>query len=100
MPTLPQRLFDGLAAAMAKLRQFGAAGGDFMQGAARACNGASQMVYQHPWGSASHALAVTFLPAFVGDLFGANGVPHCHDLRHYSPIHALPVVGQLSLSPY
>jgi len=38
MPALGQRLFDKLSAAMAKLRQFRAAGGDFEQGAARTCN--------------------------------------------------------------
>jgi hypothetical protein len=41
---LPERLGDKLPAAVTKLRQFGRACGDFVQGAASLCNCASQVV--------------------------------------------------------
>lgn len=56
MPALRERFLAGPAAAMTKLREFGAARGNLDQGAARTCNGASQMLYQHPWGAKAHAL--------------------------------------------
>ena len=42
MPALPERLLDVGATAMTVLRQFGGAGGDFMQDAASSCNRAFQ----------------------------------------------------------
>ena len=45
MPTLRERLRDELATAVTKLGQFGRACGNFVQGAARACNGASEVCY-------------------------------------------------------
>jgi hypothetical protein len=50
VPALPQRFGNILAAAMTELRQLGGASGDFEQGAARTCNGASEQCYEHPWG--------------------------------------------------
>ena len=82
MPALGQRLFDGLTTAMAKLRQFGAARGELTQGAAGTCNRASQVVYEYPWGVASHALAILLLPGSVGELFGPNRVATLDDLMN------------------
>jgi hypothetical protein len=31
------------------------------------------MGYEHPWGVASHALAILLLPGFVGNFLGTNG---------------------------
>jgi len=76
---LREGLFHRLAAAMTKLREFGAARGNFDQGAARACNGASQLCYQHPWGAKAHASSILFLPRLVGNLFEDDGVAHTHD---------------------
>ena len=42
--------------------------GTRVQGAARTCNGAFEMCYQHPWGAKSHALAIAAMPALIGDL--------------------------------
>src|SRR5947209_2243106 len=42
VPALPEWLFDERSAAMAKLGEFRRACGNFYQGAARACNGASE----------------------------------------------------------
>jgi hypothetical protein len=69
MPALRQRFFHDTAATMTELAQFGGARGNFEQGAARACNGASEPLYKHPWGSQSYALAILLLPRFVRDLF-------------------------------
>ena len=82
MPALRKRLFDVALAAMTVLGQFGAARGELAQGAAGACNRASQVVYEHPWGIASHALAILFLPRFVGKLFGTNGVTTTDDFMN------------------
>ncbi len=68
-----------------------------MQGAARACNGAFEVCDQHPWSAASHALAIAFLPAFIGDLLGDDGVAHSRDLVSHSPMQALAVGRQLAL---
>src|SRR6266571_2104373 len=74
VPALGQGLFDIGLTAVTVLRQFGGARGELGQGAAGTCNRASQMGYKHPWGVASHALAKLFLPGFVGEFFGPNGV--------------------------
>ena len=86
MPALGQGLFDVLLTAVAVLGQFGAAGGKLAQGAAGACNRASQVLYEHPWGVASHTLAILFLPGLVGELLGPNGVATTDDLMHQSPM--------------
>ena len=79
VPARRVRFFHRLAAAVAKLRQFGGACGNLGQGAARACNGAFQETDKHPWSSQSHTLAVLFLPAFVRNLFEDDRVAHRHD---------------------
>jgi hypothetical protein len=63
MKPLRQGLFDIGLTAVAILRQPGAGGGNFAQGAASLCNCAFQMGYKHPWGAQRHALAVELLPA-------------------------------------
>ena len=89
MPALPEWLFDALAAAVTILREFGTACGDFVQGAARACNGASEHLYEHPWGAKAHAFAVLLLPCLVGNLLGDHGVAHSHQLMDLAPMQAL-----------
>src|SRR5260370_34211644 len=58
---LRQRFFTDTAAAMTELAQLGCARGNFDQGAARACNGASEHLYKHPWCAQSYALAILLL---------------------------------------
>ena len=98
MHPLRQRLFHHLAAAMAKLREFGSARGDFGQDAARTCNGASQMVHEHSWCSKSHAFAILLLPAFIRQFFGDNAVAYRHDLMDHPPMQALAVRLELAFS--
>src|SRR5579859_6770159 len=74
VPALGQGLFDVAAAAMTVLRQLGAVRGELREDAAGACNRASEVLYKHPWGVASHALAVLSLPCFVREFFRPNGV--------------------------
>src|SRR6266852_4365906 len=96
MPTLPERFFDARSAAMTKLREFGAARGNLNQGAARACNGTSQMLYQHPWGTKAHAASILFLPRLVGNLFQDDGVAHPHDLMDHATMQALAMGCELA----
>src|SRR5260370_32553907 len=89
VPALRERLFDVALTAVTVLGQFGAARGELREGAAGACNRASQMVYEHPWSVASHTPAVPFLPRFVGQLLDANGVTATDDLMHEASVQAL-----------
>src|SRR3989442_7275662 len=93
---LREGLFHRLAAAMTKLREFGAARGNFDQGAARACNGASQLCYQHPWGAKAHASSILFLPRLVGNRFEDAGVAHTHDFMDYAAMQALAMGCELA----
>ena len=92
-PTLVNPLREGLfqteAAAVTILREFGTACGNFVQGAARACNGASQHVYKHPWSAKLHTFAVLFLPRLIADLFKDDGVAHGDHLMDKPPMQAL-----------
>src|SRR5712692_1615313 len=81
---------------MTKLRQFGGTRGNFDQGAARTCNGALQMVYQHPWSPKTHTCAVAFLPTLVGELFGADRLAQRDNLMHHAPMHALAMRSELA----
>jgi hypothetical protein len=74
---------------MAELGEFGAAGGNLDQGAARACNGASEHLYQHPWGSQTHAFTILLLPCSVRNLFEDDRIAHGHDLVDLAPVQAL-----------
>jgi hypothetical protein len=82
---------------MAELTQFGLPRGNFEQGAARACNGAFQECYKHPWGSQSNASPIRLLPCLVGKLFEDDGVAHGHDLMHHFAMQTLGVGSQLAL---
>ncbi len=70
--------------------------GHFDQGAARTCNGASQLFYRHPWSPKAHTFAVLFLPPLVGNLFQDNGVAHLHDLMDHATMQALAMGCQLA----
>src|SRR4051794_24436696 len=80
MNPLREGFFDVPAAAMAILGQFGLVRRNFAQDAARACNGAFQKTYKHPWCAKSYASSVALLPRLVGKLFEDDRVAHCHDL--------------------
>ena len=60
--------------------------------------GASEMVDEHPWGTTSHAAAIAFLPALIGNLLSDDGIANPHDLVSESAMQALPVGGQLALA--
>src|SRR5260370_15720234 len=94
---LRQGFGDEGPAAVTILGEFGRARGNLVQGAARTCNGALQMVDQHPWGTQFHALAVAFLPAFVGKLLGEDGLAHRYNLVGQLPMQALAVGHKLAL---
>ncbi len=96
MPALRKRFFHALPAAMTELAQFGPARGNLDQGAARACNGALQMLYKHPWSSQSHAFPIKLLPPFIGDLFENDGVPYCDDLMHFFAMQTFAMRCQLT----
>ena len=81
---------------MTELAQFRRARGNFEQDAARACNGAPQECYKHPWGSQSNASPILFLPRLVGKLFENDGVAHSHDLMHLFAMQTLAVGSQLA----
>ena len=98
VPALPQRLRNELAAAMTELGEFGAARGDFEQGAARTCNGASQHLYEHPWGTESHTATKLFLPGTIGQFFSDNGVAHGHDLMDEAAMQTFAVGGEFALA--
>ena len=71
--------------------------GNSPEDAAGACNRASQMLYEHPWGVASHAFPIQFLPCFVGELFSPNGVATTDDLVDQAPVQALAMGCQFAL---
>jgi hypothetical protein len=97
MPALRQGFFLVHATTVAKLRQPGAARRNFVQGAARACNGALQMVDEHPWSTKSDAFAIAFLPASVGNFFDDDGVAHSHDLMDFATVQTLAMGFEFAL---
>src|SRR5713101_4986565 len=97
MNPLGERFFHTASTAVTKLGEFAAARGNFEQGAARACNGASEHLYKHPWGSQSHTLAVLFLPRCIRNLFEDDGGAHRDDLVDFAPVQALAMSCQLAL---
>src|SRR5436190_10729827 len=97
VPALGQRLLCVALAAVAVLGEFGGVRGELAQGAAGACNRASQVVYEHPWGRASHALAVLLLPRFVREFFNTNGVATTDNLMDKPPVQAFAMSRQLAL---
>src|SRR6266568_3622933 len=74
---------------MAELREFGGLWRNLDQDAARACNGASQVLYKHPRGAFSHTFAKAFLPRFVRDLFEYYCIANGHHLMHLASMQAL-----------
>src|SRR5258708_37082737 len=81
---------------MTVLRQFGGARGKLVQGAASLCNCASQVVYEHPWGTQAHALAITFLPASIRNLCDTNVVTDTDNLMDKPSMQALAMGGELA----
>src|SRR5258708_19464616 len=81
---------------MTELAQFRRARGNFEQDAARACNGALQAFYKHPWGSQSNTAPILLLPRLVGELFEDDSVAHGHDLMDLFAVQALAVGSQLA----
>src|SRR5260221_1267321 len=96
VPALRKRLFERLAAAVTELTEFGRACGNFNQGAARACNGASQLCYKHPWSAKPYTFAVLFLPRLVGEFLDDDGVAYRHELMDLLPVQALAMSRQLA----
>ncbi len=98
VPTLRQRFFHGVAAAVTILAEFGRACGDFGQGAARAYNGASEQCYKHPWSPQPHAFAKAFLPRRIGNLFEQDRVAYRHNFVHFASMQALAMGCQFPFS--
>jgi hypothetical protein len=96
VPALRKRLLERLAAPVTELAEFGRACGNFNQGAARACNGASQQLNEHPWCSESDASPVLFLPRLVGEFLDDDGVAYRHELMDLLPMQALAMSRQLA----
>ena len=96
VPALRKRLFERLAAPVTELTEFGCAGSNFNQGAARACNGASQQLNEHPWSAKSYTFAVLFLPRLVGEFLDNDGVAYRHELMDLLPMQALAMSRQLA----
>src|SRR5260221_3218552 len=95
MPALREEFLGVRLAAVTVLRQFGAARGKLVQGAASVCNCASEVLYQHPWSTHAHALAIAFLPAFVGNLLDTNVVTNTANLVDKRPMQALAMLSNL-----
>src|SRR5260221_4727441 len=96
VPALRKWLFERLAAPVTELAEFGRACGNFNQGAARTCNGASQQLNEHPWCSESDASPVLFLPRLVGKFLDDDGVAYRHELMDLLPMQALAMSRQLA----
>src|SRR6266567_2672259 len=90
---LRQRLFHADPAAMTKLAQTGGAGGNFNQDSARACNGASQLCYKHPWSSFAHTSSELLLPCSIGALFEDDDVTHSGNLMGELAMQTLAMGG-------
>ena len=57
---------------------------------------ASQMIYEHPWGTQAHALAKLFLPASISNLLDTDIVPDTDNLMHKPSMQALAMGGELA----
>src|SRR5437667_12101099 len=91
MKPLGERLFHTPATAVTELAQFAGRGRNFDQGAARACYGAPQMCYKHPWGTKPYTFAVLFLPRLVANLFDDNAVARRYHTMHLTPMQTFAV---------
>src|SRR5258707_8254042 len=96
MPALREGFLDMCLTAMTVLRQLGGARGKLVQGAASVCNCASQVVYQHPWGTQAHALAELLLPASISNLFDTDIVADTDNLVYKPPMQAFAMGGELA----
>ncbi len=81
---------------MTVLRELSAARGELVQGAASLCNCASEVLYQHPWGTHAHALAVLRLPASIGNFLDTDVVANTYNLVDESAMQALAMGGKLA----
>src|SRR6266436_797805 len=57
---------------------------------------ASQVLYQHPGGTHAHALAITFLPAFVRNFLDVYVVTNTYNLVDKPSMQALAMGGKLA----
>ncbi|HEY3991988.1 MAG TPA: hypothetical protein VGM01_03805 [Ktedonobacteraceae bacterium] len=73
---------------MAILREFRVVCGDFPEDAASFRNCASEVFYEHPWGSQTHTLAIPFLPASIGALFNLDRVTDPDQFIDQAPMQA------------
>src|SRR5258708_3030301 len=96
MPALREEFLGVRLAAVTVLRQFGAARGKLVQGAASVCNCASQVVYQHPWSTHAHALAELLLPASISNLFDTDIVADTDNLVYNPPMQAFAMAAELA----
>jgi hypothetical protein len=95
MDSFRERLLFARSTPMAELAEFGLLCRKFEQGAARACNGASQVFYKHPWCSFSDTLPKCLLPCLVGYLFNVDGIAKSDNIMGHLPMQALAVRSQL-----
>jgi hypothetical protein len=93
---LSKGLLDIRPTAVTVLGQLGGARGELVQGAAGACNRASQVVYEHPWSTQAHALAELLLPASISNLFDTDVVADSDNLVDKPSMQALAVGGKLA----
>src|SRR5262249_49653978 len=68
------------------------------QGAARACNGASQQLHKHPRGTESHTAAKLLRPRTIGDLLSDDRVAYGDELMGEAPMQTLAMGSQLPLA--
>ncbi|WP_410971309.1 hypothetical protein, partial [Salmonella sp. SAL04269] len=54
------------------------------------------MIYEHPWGSQSHALAKPLLPASIRNLFDTDIVADTDNLVDKASMQALAMGGKLA----
>jgi hypothetical protein len=83
---------------MTELGVSGGVRGNFGEGAARACNSASEQCYEHPRARKPSLLPNCFVSGATGGLIGDDGVVHRHDLMDEAPTQALAVGRQLALA--
>ena len=67
-----------------------------MQDAASSCNRSFHMFHKHPRSMGPYALAILFLPRFVGKPFCDHGIAASHHLMDKSAMQALAMSGELA----
>jgi hypothetical protein len=58
---------------------------------------AFQSLKEHPWGMSTHAFPILFLPGFVGEFFGDDGLACSHNLMHEPTMQTLAMSGSCAL---